>query len=103
MYNTESRILQVELRAFVMPFGYRSLNLMLRDMAKSCPATSTFFCVLQKSTCYSVLQPDGSLFWRFVLITQVLLHLKRIVYACWEAELNSDMAFSNLIVRYTML
>jgi len=46
--GVQARILQLESRAFFMPCGCHSLNLVLCDMAKSCSTAMTFFGIIQK-------------------------------------------------------
>ncbi len=46
--GVQTRILRLNPRAFFTPCGCHSLNLVLGDMARSCPKAMTFFGVVQR-------------------------------------------------------
>ena len=45
--GVQKRLLDINPRAFYTPCGYHNLNLVLCDMANSCPRAISFFGVLQ--------------------------------------------------------
>ena len=90
--GVQSRILQLERRAFFMPCGCHSLNLMLCDMAKSSPAAMTFFGVIQK---IYVLFTASTQRWSIFKKHVTGLTVKADCDTRWEAKINSVKA-----VRY---
>ncbi len=58
--GVQARILRLNPRAFFTPCGCHSLNLVLGDMARSCPKAMTFFGVVQRIyTLFDLRQNDG--------------------------------------------
>ena len=90
--GVQSRILQTESRAFFMPCGCHSLNLVLCDMAKSCTAAMTFFGVIQK---IYVLFSASTQRWTILQKHTTGLSVKADCDTRWEAKVNSVKA-----VRY---
>jgi hypothetical protein len=90
--GVQARILQLESRAFFMPCGCHSLNLVLCDMAKSCTAAMTFFGIIQKIyVLFSASTQRWSIFKKHVKGLTVKANCE----TRWEAKVNSVRA-----VRY---
>ena len=90
--GVQARILQLESRAFFMPCGCHSLNLVLCDMAKSCVAAMTFFGIIQK---IYVLFTASTQRWSIFKQHVTGLTVKADCDTRWEAKVNSVKA-----VRY---
>lgn len=90
--GVQARIFQLESRAFFMPCGCHSLNLVLCDMAKSCTAAMTFFGIIQK---IYVLFTASTQRWSIFKKHVKGLTVKANCETRWEAKVNSVRA-----VRY---
>jgi len=67
----QKRFLDINPRAFYTPCGCQSLNLVLCDMANSCPRATSFFGVLQRMyTLFLLLQKDGKFY--KIIVTNTL-------------------------------
>ncbi|XP_023733928.2 uncharacterized protein LOC111881766 [Lactuca sativa] len=90
--GVQKRLLDINSKAFYMPFGCHSLNLVLCDMANSCHKAKTFF-----GTCQTIYNGFSSSTHRWsVLLDHVdELTLKSLSTTRWESHIESVKAIKN--------
>ena len=100
--GVQKRIIDINPKAFYIPCGCHNLNLVLCDVANSCPKATSFFGVVQRIyTLFSsstrrqkILQDNVS-----------SLTLKPLLQTCWESQIESVKAikFKALEIRDILL
>ena len=86
--GVQARILQINPRAFFVPCACHNYNLVLGDIAKTCPEAMTFFGTVQRT--YTLCSASTK---RWAILTQFVtgLTLKPLSDTRWEARIDSVM------------
>ncbi|KAL8548246.1 hypothetical protein ACS0TY_007533 [Phlomoides rotata] len=94
--GVQSRLLEVNPRAFFTPCGCHSLNLMLYDMANSCPKVMSFFGVIQ---CIYTLFSSSTKRWNIFKNHVKGLTVKPLSQTRWESHVESVKDIKEQIVQ----
>ena len=84
--RVQKRLLDIKPRAFYTPCGCHNLNLVLCDMANSCPRAISFFGVLQRI--YSLFA-SSSKRWKILQDNGCNFSLKSLSQTRWESRIES--------------
>uniref|UniRef100_A0A8I6Y1J7 Uncharacterized protein n=1 Tax=Hordeum vulgare subsp. vulgare TaxID=112509 RepID=A0A8I6Y1J7_HORVV len=84
--GVQSRLLETNPRALIMPCACHSLNLTLSDMAKSCSKAITFFGVVQR---IFILFSSSTKRWQLLLDHVSKMALKSLFNTRWESRIKS--------------
>ena len=87
--RVQKRLLDIKPRAFYTPCGCHNLNLVLCDMANSCPRAISFFGVLQRI--YSLFA-SSSKRWKILQDNGCNFSLKSLSQTRWESRIESVKA-----------
>ncbi|KAK0152965.1 Zinc finger MYM-type protein 1 [Merluccius polli] len=87
--GVQAHVLHLNPRAYFMPCGCQSLNLVLGDMAKSCPKAMTFFGIAQRVYATFAGSPNR---WEILRNRVPYLTLKPLSETRWECRVESVKA-----------
>ncbi|XP_062028845.1 uncharacterized protein LOC133744818 [Rosa rugosa] len=87
--GVQKRLLEINPRAFYTPCGSHNLNLVLSDMANSCPKAKTFFGIVQK---IYVLFSSSTKRWKILEDNVSDLTIKALATTRWESRVESVKA-----------
>ncbi|XVF56890.1 hypothetical protein PTKIN_Ptkin06aG0156900 [Pterospermum kingtungense] len=98
----QKRLLEINPRAFYTPCGCHSLNLVLCDMANSCPKAVSFFGVVQRI--YSLFSSSPK-HWKILKDNIPNLTVKSLSQTHWESRIESVKAirFQTLQIRDALI
>lgn len=94
--GVQARMLQENPRAFFMPCGCHSLNLVLSDSAISCTECVTFFGIIQRV--YTLFSASVGR-WKILTDSLPFLTVKPLCTTRWESRINSLKSFRFQIVE----
>ncbi|KAL7139381.1 hypothetical protein ABFS83_09G046600 [Erythranthe nasuta] len=84
--GVQRRLLNINPRAFYIPCGSHSLNLVISDMANSCPRAISFFGVVQRI--YTIFSSSTKR-WKILMDNLKKLTLKPLSQTRWESHVES--------------
>ena len=100
--RVQKRILDINLKAFYTPCGCYKLNLVLCDMANSCPKAISFFGVVQR---IYTLFSSSTKWWKILQDNMTGLTFKPLSQTHWESQIENVKAikFQVLEIRDDLL
>jgi hypothetical protein len=100
--GVQKRLLDINPKAFYTPCGCHSLNLVLCDIANSCPKAISFFGIVQR---IYTLFSSSTKRWKILLDNVLSLTLKPLSQTRWESRIESIKAikFQTLQIRKALL
>jgi hypothetical protein len=87
--GVQKRLLDINPKAFYTPCGCHSLNLVLCDIANSCPKVISFFGIVQR---IYTLFSSSTKRWKILLDNVPNLTLKPLSQTRWESRIESIKA-----------